>query len=554
MRSFATLLQQLEVCDERPVHESLLSRYFGTCGAADAPWAIWLLSGKSPKRSANSSSLLSLAAHVSQTPSWLAEECARATDDSAEAAALMLRDGPGLEERGLALWMQVLLSMVELPQDSEEAVTKEDATNLSNEGRSSVISQAWKELSTPERVLFNRLLCGTFRTPVAVTACIGPLSERYQAERALVARRLAGLWDPMSVSIEALFARDSDAVTDPSSPKPFDTPPLLKEKPETLGLAPDWQITRVWGGVPAQLVRRVGESFLWTEAEELITPKVPELFDEARLLPEGTVLAGELVAYSDEVSQPKRVLEQRLKLKRVSKDILRRQPVRFIAHDILESCGEDMQSAPLHIRSAELTKLRSNQELGKSLRFEETSVLEAWEQMEGRLAAVRSSGARGLLLRKRASLYRSLSGTPESFLVLPAARTITAALLYAEKGRGSRLGLFDEFTFAVREGELLVPVAKISDDISGEELSFLQAWIKGHTNERFGPVRSVEPSLLYEIGYESVVASARHRSGLTLIGAHVVRRLTGENAATAHVAQLSELTALSTRMRGGDAL
>jgi DNA ligase-1 len=199
--------------------------------------------------------------------------------------------------------------------------------------------------------------------------------------------------------------------------------------------------------------------------------------------------------------------------------------VRFIISDILEYQGEDLSGGCLQVRLSALNDLRAKTEIGQSMRVEESCALGSWDEFSTKLAQARDLGARGLVLRHRDSVYLDSVSKNLSFLAAPNPRFLNAILLYAEKGKYSQDGLFDEFTFAVQEGDSLVPVAKISEGISEAELLFLQGWIKSNTKERFGPVRSLEPKLVFRLGFESVVSSSRHRSKIALIGAHVVERL-----------------------------
>ena len=509
MKTFSLLIEQLEVSNEKLLQERLLTNYFQKCSEQDAPWAVALLSGRSPKKSAAAAALLSLSAECSGTPLWLAEESARAAGDEAEAAALMVNLQVSPVSRSLALWMQMLLSISELQSDA----------------RSSVIRQAWYEQTTTERVLFTRLLAGSFRSPVLATTLIGPLAARSGAERSLIARRLAGLWKPEEVSFAQLFESASLAVADPSQPKPFYTYSKLPEPQPDLGDAASWRVSRLLGGLQVQIVRRVGETFVWSPAEELLTLKVPELLEEARLLPEGTVLAGELVAYSEGRPQPLRVLEQRLKAKRVTKDIQRRIPIRFFCNDVLEHQGEDLLKTELSLRIVALNELRRVPGIGHALCFEENAALSSWSMLDEFRERATSLGARGVLLRSDSSHCGASAEDKSAFISLPEPLSIDAVLLYAEKSKRTHAGLFDEFTFAVRSGEDLVPVAKLTEGLSEQDLNVLNEWVGAHTVERFGPVRRVTPELIFRISYESVMPSTRHRSGIVLIGARVIKRV-----------------------------
>ncbi len=501
MRAFAELYRRLDETTRTGAKVEAMAAYFRAASPADAAWALWFLSGERPRRLVAATKLRQWAAAAAAIPGWLFEECYDAVGDLAETVALLLPAGPGAREPSLATWVEERLLPLRGLADGE--VEKR-------------LRAAWSELDDHEQFVFTKLATGAFRVGVSKRLALRALAAASGIDTATLAHRLAGRWRPSAAAFSRLTAADvGDA--DVSRPYPFFLAHPLTTSPQELGARSDWQAEWKWDGVRAQVVRRGGEAFVWSRGEELVTESFPELAEAARLLPEGTVLDGEILAWRGDSVLPFDRLQRRLGRRRPGAKILARVPVTLLAYDLLEKDGRDQRARPLAERRPALEALIARARLPEG-RFRTSPVLAAptWAELARLRDGARERGTEGLMLKRAASPYGV--GRPRGdwwkWKVAPLA--IDAVLLYARRGSGRRASLYTDYTFGVwHEGEL-VPIAKAYSGLTDAEIRRVDRFVRQNTRERFGPVRAVAPELVFELHFDSIRESKRHTSGLAL--------------------------------------
>ena len=493
MRAFAQLHTALEEASGRSDQRTALSGYFAAAPPEDAAWALHLLGGWRSKRLIRSAELRKWSEEASGLPSWLIAESHQAVGDVAEAAALLLPGGRDGSDEPLHSWMERrLLPAQYLP-----------ATTLKR-----IVFDAWSELDHAQRIVLNRWMTGTFRPPVDRRTLLEALSEATGIDRITLAYRLSRGWNPSGDSFERLTAADtSDA--DRCRPYPFCRPELMAVAASELGRCRDWQISWMWSGIRAQLVRRRGRTHIWSASEALITAQFPEVHDSARLLPDGLVLEGEIVAWSDGAVAPVGALRRRLGRDSITKKLLREAPVCFLASDVLEDGGEDVRMFALSRRRALLERALAR--CTRAFRVQSTPLIDAssWEDVVEIHRTCRDRGAGGLTLRHLNAPYGD-NGATYVWKVDP--DCVAAVLLYVERDRGGP----PKYTFGVWDGEELVPIAKVAADRGAGERDEIDHLVREHTTERFGPVRAVAPKLVFRLGFDGIRPSSRRKSGLVL--------------------------------------
>lgn len=527
MKRFADLYAALDETTKTNVKVAALEAYFRDAPAEDAAWAVHFLSGNRPKRLVGPARLRAWAAEAAGIPPWLFEECYQTVGDLAETVALLL---PGREEPSplpLHRWVEDRL----LP-----------LRGLDEEEQKARVMDAWAELTSRQLFLWNKLLTGSFRVGVSQRLVVRALGRMSGVEEAALAHRLMGRWQPNALAYRALFDPDT-ADADVARPYPFFLAYPLEEEVAELGdrLGPvdDWQAEWKWDGIRGQLVRRGGQVFLWSRGEELVTERFPELSEAGKLLPDGTVLDGEVLPLGAEGrALPFAELQRRIGRKKLGPKILREVPAYLIAYDLLEEAGEDLRELPLAERRERLRSLLAGLVGTDRLRLSPTVGAESWAQMAERKAAARDEEAEGLMLKRRDSPYGvgRKKGDWWKWKVNPF--TVDAVLLYAQRGHGRRASLYTDYTFAVwrdfdpsvdASGEEagggsgggngrreLVPFAKAYSGLTDKEIRRVDNFVRRNTLERFGPVRSVKPELVFEIAFEGIRRSSRHKSGIAV--------------------------------------
>lgn len=507
MRAFATLYTELDRTTSTRAKVAALAAYLRTADPLDAAWTLYVLSGRRPKRLVPAVRLRAWAREEAGLPEWLLQECHDAVGDTAETIALVLPEpAERAPERPLHAWIEdYVLALRGLDEPAQRAR----------------VLQAWRTLPGPERFVFNKLLTGGFRVGVSQGLLVRALAEVSGLAPATIAHRLMGAWEPGPDLLARLL--DPDATdADRSRPYPFALAHALEQEPAALGPVKDWQAEWKWDGIRAQLVRRAGRTFLWTRGEELVTARYPEVAEAAEALPDGTVLDGELLAWKGERPLPFAQLQRRIGRRAVGRRLLREVPVVFVAFDLLEAEGADVRSAGLAERRARLEAVVARTE-SPVLRVSEVLTAASWDELARARARSRDRGTEGLLLKRRDAPYPvgRVRGVWWKWKVEPF--TVDAVLVYAQRGSGRRASLYSDYTFALRDGDDLVPFAKAYSGLTDEEIRRVDRWVRRHTLDRFGPVRRVPPHLVFELAFEGIQRSARHRSGLAVRFPRILR-------------------------------
>jgi DNA ligase 1 len=522
MQAFAELIQQLEHSPGTKTRVEALAAFFRAADPADGAWALALLLGKRRRRLITGRRLRQIGLECSGLPEWLFDACHAQVGDSAETIALLLPQlalppTPPLE-LPLATWMETRLpALARLEADDQAAA----------------VLAIWAALSGDQCFLFNKLLTGGFRVGVAGGLVTRALAQVSGLEEAELAHRLMGGFEPSAAAMEALLAPLAAGAGAPiSRPYPFCLASPLEADRLTASDPAAWQVEWKWDGIRGQLIRRSGQSFLWSRGEELINASFPELEVVAAGLPEGTVLDGELTVWPAQATQPAGFgpLQRRLGRQKPGAALLRECPAAFVAYDLLERGGQDLRREPLQHRRAALEALvRGLPEAAATpaaglLRLSPVLPLLRWQDLEPLRQQARSVGAEGLMLKALDSAYGvgRRRGLWWKHKLEP--MELDAVLLYAQPGSGRRANLYTDYTFGLWDGEgRLVTFAKAYSGLDDGEINELDRWIRRHTTERFGPVRAVEPLQVFSLGFEGLQRSTRHRSGLAVRFPRILR-------------------------------
>jgi DNA ligase 1 len=512
MRAFAALYEELDTTTATTLKVAALVRYFRSAAPADAAWAAYILSGHRLKRCIGPATLYRWLIDECELPSWLIDECRHSVGDLAETIALLMQ-GPSTDQEiradddlPLALWIEERLLPLRSATDSEQ--------------RAEVI-RWWRSLPYRENFILNKLLTGALRVGVSSLLVSRALSEVLEMPRAEIVRRLMGDWQPSAAFWASLSHAEAVSV-DPSAPYPFMLASNLEVEPTELGECADWLAEWKWDGIRCQLIRRNGQCFIWSRGEAVVTESFPEIVTAARVLPEGTVLDGELVAFRQGSVLPFARLQQRIGRKRVPPALLASVPVRYVAFDVLEEGGTDVRGEPLRGRRARLERLLSS--APANLQVSPAVDCVDWSDLARIRQQARERCTEGLVLKALDAPYGTGRQRGPWWKWKVAPYVFDAVLLYAQPGHGRRSNLFTDYTFGVWRSDELVPVAKAYSGLTDREILQLDRWIRSHTQERFGPVRQVEPSQVFELAYEGIAASSRHKSGIALRFPRIARR------------------------------
>ncbi|HZA97465.1 MAG TPA: ATP-dependent DNA ligase, partial [Gemmatimonadales bacterium] len=374
---------------------------------------------------------------------------------------------------------------------------------------------SWRELDRRERFVWNKLITGSFRVGASQRLVVRALAEVSGLDEGVVAHRLMGAWDPTAEFFQGLIAPDTrDA--DVSRPYPFFLAYPLEQEPAMLGDISEWIVEWKWDGIRSQLIRRAGKTFLWSRGEELLSGRFPEVEEVGGLLPEGTVLDGELLPWSSGRPMSFAQLQRRIGRKNLGRRILDEVPAVLVAYDLLEHGGADIRSLSLRERRARLSALVDAVPSSGRLLLSPQVPVETWKTVTQARDGARDFGAEGLLLKRLSSQYGvgRRKGDWWKWKVDPL--TIDAVLIYAQGGSGKRAGLFTDYTFGIWEGDHLVPFAKAYSGLTDEEIRKVDQFIRRNTLEKFGPVRTVKPELVFELHFEGIQPSTRHKSGIAV--------------------------------------
>ncbi|OPA96242.1 ATP-dependent DNA ligase [Pseudomonas fluorescens] len=516
MKAFAELYANLDATTSSNAKLAALQAYFREAPAQDAAWAVYFLSGGRPRQLVPTRLLRDMATEASGIEPWLFEESYQSVGDLAETISLLLPESTHTSEDGLAVWLEEkLLPLRGLPPQELAA-------------RLPVL---WAQLDQPSLMVCIKLITGSFRVGVSKLLVTRALAAMAHLDGKRVAQRLVGYTDlsnrPTAEGYLKLIAAESsdEHAQRGGQPYPFFLAHGLSQPVEQfdalLGSPADWQVEWKWDGIRAQLVKREGRLWVWSRGEELVTERFPELHSLVSGLPDGTVIDGEIVVWKDSV-QPFALLQQRIGRKTLSKKVLEDAPVAVLAYDLLEYQGDDWRNRPQAERRAQLERVIG--ECNRPVLLASPLLQgETWAALAEQREASRSLGVEGMMLKDRQGLY-GVGRTKDMGLwwkwkVDPF--SVDAVLIYAQRGHGRRASLYSDYTFAVWDGppgseRSLVPFAKAYSGLTDEEMRKVDAIVRKTTVEKFGPVSSVTPSMVFELGFEGITLSKRHKSGIAV--------------------------------------
>jgi len=535
MRRFAALYRTLDRSTATLDKRSALVAYFRDAPAHDAAWAMYLLVGgkiTGPKRRiAGSGELRAWIAECTGLPDWLVDESYSAVGDLAETLALLLDDPPAgqaLPDRGLAQWIE------------------EDLLPIANqppEVRRAVVVAAWRGLDEAQRLVFNKLLTGALRVGVSQRLVQQALAELSGLDIARIAQRMLGAWSPSADLLERLLD-PAERATDRQQPYPFFLASPLEIEAQALGPIADWLLEWKWDGIRLQLIRRHGEVALWSRGEERLDGRFPEIEQAAASLPHDAVIDGELLAWRPDEPRPLpfSALQTRIQRLKPGPKTLAEAPARVVAYDLLELDGVDLRARPQHERRLALEALLAAHDHSR-LQASPRVTAADWPAAAALRLEARERGTEGLMLKRLSAPYQSGRRRGDWWKWKVDPLTIDAVLLYAQAGHGRRSTLYTDYTFGVWHEGQLVPIAKAYSGLDDAEILALDRWIRAHTRERFGPVRSVDAVQVFELGFEGVNRSARHKSGVAVRFPRILRWRHDKPAAEADT--LAQLQALA---------
>jgi len=516
MKAFAQLFLSLDETNKTNEKVRILKDYFLSVPDTDKMHMLALFTGRRPKRPINATLVRTWAMEMAHIPVWLFEESYHVVGDLAETITLLLPKSTASSNKTLTEWIAEINGI---------------ATQAEEERKQWLLS-SWGMLDTQERFVFNKLLTGGFRIGVSQNLVVKALADISGLDQAAITHRIMGNWSPEDYQFADLMAAEGLS-DDISRPYPFFLAYPIQETSEkqktsgelqiALGDAAEWQAEWKWDGIRAQLINREGKIFIWSRGEDLATDKFPELHPFLETLPNGTVLDGEILSFKDNRPMPFNVLQTRIGRKNLSKKILEESPVALIAYDCLEYNGEDIRHKTQSERRLMLEQLRTATPFPDIFRISALINFETWDELAEIRGQSRSMIAEGIMLKRKSATYQvgRRRGDWWKWKIDPL--SVDAVMIYAQKGHGRRADLYTDYTFGVWHGDKLVPFAKTYSGLTDEEIRKVDNFVKRNTLEKFGPVRTVKPELVFEIGFEGINYSSRHKSGVALRFPRILR-------------------------------
>jgi DNA ligase 1 len=506
MKNFANLFYELDQTNKTNEKIDILVSYLHKVSDEDIMHMLALFTGRRPKRIVNSTLLRYWAAEKANIPLWLLEESYASVGDFSETVALLLPEPKSQSDFTLGYWIKYL----------------NDLAKKTEEERKQAIFHAWDVLNKQERFVFNKLTSSTFRVGVSQNLVVRALSTHTKIPVNVLAHRLMGKWDPINMSYDELLGGENQK-DDLSKPYPFYLAHPLDDEITGLGDPGEWQAEWKWDGIRSQIISRKGHIFIWSRGEELVTDKFPELEALKAILPDGTVIDGEILPFANDRPLPFNVLQTRIGRKNLTPKILKEAPVVLFAYDLLELNGEDLRERPMQERQALLSELVERMNFKPFLQLSPTLSFNSWEHLSEIRSKARENTSEGIMLKRKSSPYQvgRKRGDWWKWKIDPL--SVDAVMIYAMKGSGRRANLFTDYTFGIWRGNELVSFAKAYSGLTDKEIIEVDKWIRANTVEKFGPVSTVKPELVFEIGFEGIQRSTRHKSGVALRFPRILR-------------------------------
>ena len=507
MRRFAALIEELDSTNKTTKKVAALTQYFKAAPKEDALWAVGLLSHRRPSRPVTTTLMRAWAAELAQLPEWLFEESYHIVGDLAETIALLVQQEAKGTPPSLSQCIEEIIALK--PKEEEE--------------KKAYILHRWQSLDNFERFVFNKILTGGFRIGVSQKLMTRALSKAVDIDENILAHRLMGQWSPQTTTFDELILNPNpeDQI---SQPYPFFLAYALEDDFQEKEAVENWHIEHKWDGMRAQLIVREDKHFLWSRGEELITDKFPELACLVDHLPNGTVVDGELLPYKDEQIGDFNALQKRIGRKTVSQKLQKDIPIVIMLYDLLEWKGKDVRALPLAERQDLLAKFYHQVKADNvPLLLSEVMQFSSWEEVTLEREKAAEKRSEGLMLKHRDSPYAvgRKKGTWWKWKSDP--KTIDAVLTYAMRGHGRRTNLYTDYTFGLWQEDTLVTFAKAYSGLTDAEIKKVDHFVKQNTLDRFGPVRQVKPELVFEIAFEGIAASPRHKSGVAVRFPRILR-------------------------------
>ncbi|WP_353145715.1 ATP-dependent DNA ligase [Chryseobacterium sp.] len=505
MKHFAELINALETTNRTNAKIEAIIDYLERTPDEDKVWFIALFTGKRPKRNVGTNSMKEWALEITKLPFWLFQESYSSVGDLGETLSLILPPPQKKIEYSLAQWMNAIVDL----KDKTEIQKKE------------FVLESWNGLDYTERLIFNKLIGGSFRIGVSGKTLINALTRFSGQESSTLMHSLMGKWHPDEVSFNDLISAEN-INPDNSKPYPFCLAYPLEKGPEDLGKPDEWQAEYKWDGIRGQIIRRNDEVFIWSRGEELVTEQFPEIMESVQTMQGDFVLDGEILAVKDNNILNFSDLQKRLNRKTLTKKMLAEIPVEVFVYDLLELEGNDLREKPISGRRAMLEELLLN-EAPENIKLSRNIEFEKWEDLHEIRENSREINSEGLMLKQKNSPYHSgrKKGDWWKWKVNPF--TIDAVLIYAQKGSGRRSAYYTDYTFAVKNGDSLVTIAKAYSGLTDKEIMEVSRFVTKNALEKFGPVRTVKAELVFEIAFEGIALSNRHKSGVALRFPRIVR-------------------------------
>jgi DNA ligase-1 len=528
MKRFTRLYSELDRTNRTNEKVGALESYFRDATPEDAAWALYFLCARKLARAVSSTTLRAIAIEESQLAPWLLDECYLAVGDLAETLALILPRSKS--NSSLPLHQLVEERLLPLQSGGQNA--------------RALLLQTWRELNGMERFVWNKLITGSFRVGVAQTLVARALATMAEVEPAIMAHRLMGQWQPTVEDYKRIIDGKDTTAHEVARPYPFFLASPLIGSPSELGDLGDWQIEWKWDGIRGQLIHRQNQVLVWSRGEEMVNDTFPEIVELGKMLPVGTVLDGEILAWENEMPQPFGRLQRRLGRRVVSAKTRSQFPVVFLTFDLLEWHGQDWRQRPLKERHQQLEKiveeamsasvikakspgqtletpdlfehLSPSQNAQLSLRLSPLIQAGSWEELDLLRRESRARHVEGIMLKRLSSQYGVARPKGDWWKWKIEPLVMDAVLINAQLGHGRRASLYTDYTFGVWHDGKLVPVAKAYSGLSDEEIAEVDKFVRANTEDKFGPIRVVKPELVFELAFEAIQKSSRHKSGLAV--------------------------------------
>lgn len=499
MKLFSELISAIEITNKTNAKIEALVQYFKIAPDKDKLWLIALFTGKRPPRPVKTSLMKTWCMEIANLPEWLFLESYSTVGDLGETIALLLPEPSHKLDLSLHEWMTEL-----------KALKSKSETN-----KKAFVLDAWSGLEQQERLIFNKLIGGSFRIGVSKKTLVNALAKLTNIDANQLMHSIIGKWEADSITFDELI-NGSHINYDNSKPYPFCLAYSLEKELTELGEPNEWIVEQKWDGIRGQIVKRNNEIYIWSRGEELVTKQFPELVDAISNFKDDFVIDGEILAMKDNDVLLFNDLQKRLNRKNVTNKLLEEVPIGFYAYDILEFDGKDIREQSFEQRRMQLESIFNFVSLPEYIKLSFLVEFNEWKELHDIRNNSRAINSEGLMLKQKRSPYHTgrKKGDWWKWKVDPL--TIDAVMIYAQKGSGRRSSKYTDYTFAVKKDDALVTVAKAYSGLTDKEITEISQWVNKNAIEKFGPVRTVKPQLVFEIAFEGIALSNRHKSGVAL--------------------------------------